>query len=184
LDQFVSVARIVKTRGIRGEVSAEILSDFPERFSILNQVFVSSGSQGSWEVLEDHWFHGKRVILKFEGRNRPHEVEELVGCNVQIPLSERVDPPSDTFFDSDLMNCQVVEEGNVLGVVNDIQKAGSEVANLVVRTPDEKEFMIPLVREFVLEVDTDRGKISVQLPPGLTELEVKPRSSKKRNHEG
>jgi len=180
LDQFVSIARIIKTRGIRGEVAAEILSDFPERFSSLTRVYLSSGNQGNWEVLERHWFHGQRVIFKFEGRNRPHEVEDLIGCEVQVPLSERVDPPEDTFFDSDLIGCQVFEEKEVLGTINSVLKV-SETTTLVVITADDTEFMIPLVRQFVREVNIDSKAVHVQLPSGMLDLGVK---SKSRRSEG
>lgn len=183
MDQLVSVARIIKTRGVRGEVAAEILTDFPERFSALNRVYLSSGTDGSWEELEHHWFQRHRVILKFKGRDRPHEVEELIGYEVQVPLDERVDLPEDTFFDSDLMGCQILEAGRLLGTVVSVLKV-SDSATLVVLTPDEDEFMIPLVKEFVETVDIGSKTVHVQLPPGMIELGISGRKgSRTKNHE-
>ncbi|HUV12913.1 MAG TPA: ribosome maturation factor RimM [Acidobacteriota bacterium] len=180
MDQFVSIARIIKTRGIRGEVAAEILSDFPERFSSLSRVYLSSGSQGKWEVLEQHWFHGQRVIFKFEGRNRPHEVEDLIGYEVQVPLSERVGLPEDSFFDSDLIGCRVFEDEKVLGTVTSVLKV-SETATLVVLAADDTEFMIPLVKQFIREVSIDSKAVHVQLPSGMVDLGVR---TKYRRPEG
>jgi 16S rRNA processing protein RimM len=184
LDQFVSIARIIKTRGIRGEVVAEILSDFPERFSSLGRVYLSSESHGIWEELEHHWFHRQRVILKFTGRDRPHEVEDLIGFEVQVPLSERVDLPEDTFFDSDLIGCQVYEFGKLLGTVSSVLKV-SETTTLVVSAGGATEFMIPLVKQFVSEVDMESKSVHVQLPPGMVELGVtRSGGGGKKEHEG
>ncbi len=135
-------------------------------------------------MLEHHWFHRQRVILKFKGRNRPHEVEDLIGYEVQVPLSERVDPPKDTFFDSDLIDCQVIEDGKVLGTVTSVLKV-SKTATLVVLTADETEFMIPLVKQFVREVDIDSKAVHVQLPSGMVDLGVSRRlGDRKKHHEG
>lgn len=183
MDQFVSIARIIKTRGIRGEVAAEVLSDFPERFSSLGRVYLSSGSLGVWEELEHHWFHRQRVILKFKGRDRPHEVEDLIGYEVQVPLSERVDLPADTFFDSDLIGCQVYESGELLGTVSSVLKV-SETSTLVVSTGEDTEFMIPLIRQFVSEVDIDSKAVHVQLPPGMVDLGITRSGGRKKDHEG
>jgi len=125
-------------------------------------------------VLEHHWFHRQRVIFKFEGRNRPHEVEDLIGYEVQVPLSERVDLPRDTFFDSDLIGCRVFEDDKVLGTVTSVLKV-SETATLVVLTADDTEFMIPLVKRFVREVNVGSKAVHVQLPAGMVDLGVRSR---------
>lgn len=169
MQSFVTVARIVKVRGLRGEVAAEILTDFPDRFRKLKKVYLQSDHFTGWLELQTHWLHKDRVILKFHGRDRPEEVQELVGCAVQIPEEERIVPPADAFYDSDLVGCRVFEKGQLLGEVVEIFKVGSEVGNLVVKTPEGSEFMLPLVRQFVLTIDLEAQKLEVQLPAGLLE---------------
>ena len=130
--EFVAIAKIVRTRGIRGEVVAEILTEFPDRFRFLDRVHLSRLGFTGWEVLEHHWFQKNRVILRFKGRKTPHEVEALVGCEVQVPESERIELPDDTFFDSDLLGCQVIQGQDSLGLVVDVSKQTS--ASSVPRT--------------------------------------------------
>ena len=173
MNSFVSIARIVKTHGLRGEVAAEILTDFPERFQLLDRVFLGAAGAAREERLESFRFaHRSRVILKFAGRDRIEEVEELVGCEVRVPESERVVPPEDVYFDSDLEGCLVYQGDNLLGRVDSILKVGESASNLVVVDERDREFMIPLAREFVRRVDVADRRIEVDLPPGLTDLAV------------
>ena len=165
--QFASIARIVKRRGVRGEVAAELLTDFPERFSSLDEVRIFNGETEYWEEIEKHWFHKNRVILKFRGRDRPEEVEELIGGDVQVSEDQRVSLPQDSYYHSDLIGCKVLENEEVLGGVTGILETGAAGCNLVVTRADGGEFMVPLVRKFVLKVDVGEKVIQVNLPSGL-----------------
>jgi 16S rRNA processing protein RimM len=169
LPEFSSIARIIKSRGIRGEVAAELLTDFPERFSSLHQVRIFKEGREFLEQLEKHWFQKGRIILKFQGRDRPEEVEELIGGELQIEDDHRVSLPQGSYFHSDLMECRILEGEVSLGSVTGILETGSEGCNLVVTTLEGKEFQIPLVKEFVSKVDVEEKVIRVELPPGLTD---------------
>lgn len=174
----VAIARIVKTRGIRGEVAAEILTDFPERFSALKTVRLESDSHASQERLEGFWFHKNRIILKFSGRDRPEQVRELIGCFILVPESQRVKLPAGAFFDDDLKGCEVWEGAELLGRVVDLFKVSGAATNLVVRTADDRELMIPMVAEIVWSVDVAEARIGVALPQGLRELAASPAGRK------
>ena len=164
---FVSIARIVKKRGIRGEVTAELLTDFPERFTSLNKVHIDNAGKRYWEELERYWFHQHRIVLKFCGRDRPEEVQELVGGELQVPEEERYEIPEDSYYYSDLIGCQVVENEKLLGMVSEIFETDGIGSHLVVKTEIGEEFMIPLVRKFFREVDVKDEIIKVSLPEGL-----------------
>ena len=165
--QFIAIALIVKARGIHGEVSAEVLTDFPERFSSMAGVRVALPDLVYREVIESARFHKGRVLLKFRGRDRPEQVRELIGGEIRIPLEERMPLPEDLFYESDLLGLRVVQKGRILGDVAELFRTGPEGVNLVVRAGNGRELMIPLARAFVREIDLDRGVVQVDLPPGL-----------------
>ena len=167
MDEFVTVARIVKTHAIRGEVKADLLTDFPDRFSRLRKVRISKSGKTTWEELVQCRLHHGRVIMKFLGRDCPEEVEDLIGGDVQIPASERVPLPEDSYYHSDLVGCEVLESGTVRGTVTGVLETGPAGANLVVIAPSGEEFMIPLVREFIIRIDIKEKSIEVKLPSGL-----------------
>ena len=167
MSQFIAIALIVRARGIRGEVSAELLTDFPERFSSTTGVRVALPGARYQEVIEAARFHKGRVLLKFRGRERPEQVRELIGGEVQIPLEERMPLPEGAFYESDLLGLRVEQKGQNLGVVAELFRTGSEGVNLVIRDGDDGEMMVPLARAFIRDVDLERGVIQVDLPPGL-----------------
>jgi 16S rRNA processing protein RimM len=86
-----------------------------------------------------------------------------------------VEAPGDTYFDSDLEGCEVFSGDRLLGRVVELLKSGVGPVNLVIATPDGREFMVPLVREFVQEIKIESARIQVDLPPGLEELAVESR---------
>jgi 16S rRNA processing protein RimM len=167
LDLFVSIAQIAKTRGTRGEVAADVLTDFPRRFASVQRVRVFVKGRAFDEELESYWFHGGRIILKFRGRDTPEAVRELVGGYVQVPEEERYPLPRNTYYHSDLIGCSVEERGAVLGTVTGIFETGGDSVNLVITTAAGHEAMIPLVRYFVEAVDVAGKVITVKTLPGL-----------------
>ncbi len=167
---FVSIARIVKTRGIRGELAAELLTDFPERFASTRQVRVET-AEGAFQLeLEAHWFHRGRVILKFEGLDRPHHAKHLVGGLVQVPEEERFQPPQDTFFHDQLIGCRVLDSGEFVGTVRQVLETGALEGHLILEAPGGGEVIVPLVRQFIRRVDLSSGIIETRLPQGLLDL--------------
>ncbi len=169
MNDLISIARIIKTRGVKGEVAAELLTDFPERFTDLREVLVEGTHRRGRETLESHWFHKGRVILKFRGWDSPEAASELVGADLKISEADRVPLPDGSFYDSDLIGCRILEDERELGRVSEVLRIGPGVSNLVVRDGD-REWMLPLAREFIREVDLEKKSIQVQLPPGLLEL--------------
>jgi len=167
LDLFVSVAHIIKTRGVKGEVVADLLTDFPRRFASVRSVRILRGDQAFEETLENYWFHGGRVILRFHGRETPEQALPLVGGYVQVPEEERHVPPRNTFYHSDLIGCRIEEDGEILGVVTGIFETGPEQVSLIVQANGGNEVMIPLVKQFVKKVDIAGKIIRIKSMPGL-----------------
>lgn len=179
---FVTIAQISRTRGIRGEVAARSLTDFPERFEAVSKVRIETPKATYWETLESFRFHKNQVLLKFEGKNRPHEVEHLVGGEVQIPEEERVELPSDMYFQSDLVGCEVLNRGASLGQVRGLLETGA--ADLLLVEAGSDEILLPLLKQYLLKVDVNAKKIEVDVPTELVELNRGDTSSKgrKRKH--
>ena len=172
MDHFFSIASIVKTWGIRGEVCAEILTEFPDHFASNTMVRITFPSKQYKEEIESARFHKGRVLLKFHGRNQPHEVQELVGGDVQMHREKLSPLPEDSYYEFSLVGLQVEQDGRNIGVVVDLFQTGLAGTNLVIRNSRAEEIMIPMVKAFILEVDLDQRVINVDLPSGLVSSEV------------
>ena len=168
---YVTVARVLRARGNRGEVAAQDLSDDPKRFVAGSgfQLLASSGDR-LHVVLENAWYHQGRLILKFEGIETISQAESLRGLEVQIPQAELGPAPEGEYYYQDLIGCQVIDaaDDRVLGVVEAIQEPGGGLL-LQVRS-GAKEILIPFVRSVCVEIAPQQRKIRVRLPEGLEDL--------------
>jgi 16S rRNA processing protein RimM len=167
---LVAIAKITKPRGLRGEVVAEMLTDFPDRFDDLERVFGVRGDERVIELtLERHWFQKGRVILKFSGFDSIESVEDFRHLEICIPESETVDLEPGTYYDWQLQGCEVIEEnGESLGTVKEIQRTGGN-ENLVVQGA-EKDYLIPFVEAICTEVDIECRLIKIDPPDGLLDF--------------
>jgi 16S rRNA processing protein RimM len=170
-EELVAVARAVKTRGLRGEIVAELLTDFPERFDGLERLIAVApdGKRTSLE-LEEHWFHQSRVVLKFAGLDSVEAARALVGYEFTVPESERVELEEDEFYDWELEGCLVeTVEGEQLGRVRAIMRTGG-VEMLVVDNTEGRDYLIPMAEDICLEIDVEQKLIRVDVPEGLLEF--------------
>lgn len=171
LIEDVVIARIVKARGIRGEVACDLETDFPERFDGLARVTVWMPNDARLQLaLEDHWFHKGRVILKFAGYDTMTAAGQLVGGRLVISKAEALELEEDEFYEYDLIGAVVVtDEGQSIGsVVRLLRTASADL--LVVESADKRELLIPFVDEICTEVDVEARRITINPPAGLLEL--------------
>jgi len=175
----LTLARILRPWGRRGEVAAEILTDFPERLTEMREVWLAGeGVAARRAKILSCRTHLGQAILYFEGIQTISQAEGLRGLEVQVPLAERAPLGLDLFYISDLIGCEVwdAETAAVLGIVQDVQRAGEEKHGalpdawvLVVAVP-AGELLIPLAAEICTRIDTAARRIEVRLPEGLREL--------------
>ncbi|HKO45415.1 MAG TPA: ribosome maturation factor RimM [Pyrinomonadaceae bacterium] len=170
-DELIIVARAVRTRGLKGELVAELLTDFPERFEkVSTLVGVSPEGQRKELELEGYWFQNERVILKFKNYDSIESANALVGFVVGVPESERVELSDSEFYEWQLSGCLVENtEGQTIGTVREVMRTGG-VELLVVDGGAQHEYLIPMAGDIVLNVDIPGKKILIDPPEGLLEL--------------
>ena len=170
-DELIIVARAVRTRGLKGELVAELLTDFPERFEKVNTVVgVSPDGQRKELEVEGYWFQNDRVILKFKDYDSVESADTLVGFEVGVPESERVELAAGEFYEWQLSGCAVENtEGQAIGTVREVMRTGG-VELLVVDDGAQHEYLIPMAGDIVLNVDIPGKKILIDPPEGLLDL--------------
>ena len=192
--KWVAIAHILRPRGNKGEVAAELLTDFPQRLTELREVFVESRSAGEPRKmkLQSCWLsqnHRGQGVFHFEGFNSISDAEKLRGLHILLPIEERVSLPAGQYFISDLIGCAVFEcprEESVLssspcsletapmflGKVSDVQTTGDDVAGTPILAVDSSagELLIPLAVDICKRIDVVGRRIDVSLPEGLRDL--------------
>jgi 16S rRNA processing protein RimM len=172
----------VRPHGRRGEVAAEILTDFPGRLTQLISVELWDGRGAPRRVAVRHcWLsqsRGGQAIFHFEGSDSISDAEKLVGLDIQIPLADRMTLPVGSYYVTDLIGCEVQSstDNAAIGRVTDVHFTGDDVAGtpiLVVDSPTG-ELLVPLAHEICVAIDTAARRIEVALPEGLRDLNEKP----------
>jgi 16S rRNA processing protein RimM len=198
--RWVIVARILRPRGNKGEVAAQLLTDFPERLTKLTEVFLgtSTGAKAAeprLTALKACWLshnHKGQAVFHFEGSNSISEAEKFRGLDVLLPIESRMTLSAGQYFVDDLVGCLVFENfaepsvvssspcslasaPSLLGVVKEVQIPGEGVAGtpLLVVDTSAGELLVPLAEDICTSIDTRARRIDVVLPDGLRDLNEK-----------
>jgi 16S rRNA processing protein RimM len=169
-EDLIIVARAVRTRGLKGELVADILTDFPDRFDNVSEL-TGVGLKGERKQLEleNHWFQNERMVLKFSGYDDVETAKALVGYEFGLPEAERIELAEDEFYDWELEGCLVESTaGLAIGKVREVMRTGG--VELLVVENDDREVFVPMVASIVIEIDVSQKKIAIDPPEGLLDL--------------
>ena len=162
--EYLNIGRILAPRGIQGEVKVSVTTDFPERFK--PRLVVYLGPEHIPHTIQavrwfKHW-----ALLRFRGLDDLASVEGLRGLSVDIPLAKAVPLEEGEYYEHQIIGLEAwTEEGRSLGKVTDILATGS--ADVYVLSNEGKELLIPALKQVVLEIDLDKGRMLVRLMEGL-----------------
>lgn len=168
--EFITLARVVKTQGRHGEVAVELHSDVPDRLhqGLRLLVWAEDGSRRELTI-EDAWPHKDFVVLKFAGVDSISEAEPLVGCELQVPRSERAQLEESAAYVSDLVGCTLAVHGKEVGEVSDVRFGAGEAPLLVVGS-GKSELEVPFAQAFLVRIDLEAKRIEMNLPEGLLDV--------------
>jgi 16S rRNA processing protein RimM len=195
-DSWVWLARIRRAQGRKGEVFAEILTDFPEKFAERRHLWLLSENASAASPhraqesrsaprpsslpsprkveLKNHWLHKGGIVLHFAGSDSITDAEQLAGLVVAVPLSERVLLTEDEVYISDLIGCTLVDVARpdapvVVGQIEDVERAVGTAPLIIVQSASG-EVLIPFAKIYLRKLDLDARRLEMALPEGLTDL--------------
>lgn len=194
--RWLIIARILCPRGNKGEVAAELLTDFPQRLTKLSEVYLRRESAPSSDPrkipLKSCWLsqnHKGQAVFHFAGCDSITDAGKFRGFEVLLPLEQRVKLCAGQYFVDDLIGCSVFQNfkdepvvssspcslssaPSLLGAVRDVQFLGEDTAGTPVLCVDVNgaELLIPLAEDICTRIDTGARRIDVVLPEGLREL--------------
>jgi 16S rRNA processing protein RimM len=193
---FITLARVVKTQGRRGEVAVEIHSDVPDRFTEGMKLFAllvadsaseepvraakaerGSGNDVRRELeIEDLWPHKGLLVLKFRGVDSISDARQLIGSELQVPRAERAELEPGWTYVSDLVGCTVFDHRRAIGRIEDVQFGAGEAPLLIVADDRDggavKKYDVPFAEAYLESVDAARRQVRMRLPEGMLEINV------------
>jgi 16S rRNA processing protein RimM len=186
-EQWVWLARIRHPQGRKGEVFAEILTDFPEKFADRRRLWLLAASAAGAGAsarpaaspapraveLVAHWLHKGGIVLHFSGFDSISAAEALAGLIVAIPRAQRAPLGEGEVYIADLIGCALIDVAGpaplTVGEIEDVDRSAGPVALLVVRGA-AGEVLIPFAKSYLRAVDLDAKRVEMALPEGLAGL--------------
>lgn len=162
--RYLVIGRIVRPWGVQGEVKVEVLTDWPERFALLDDVYL--GEEATPYHLERFRLHQGHALLKLVGCDDRNAAEALREQLVQVPPEEAMPLDEDEYYVHQIEGLEVwTDEGESLGQVVEVLFTGSNEV-YVVHGP-RGEVLIPAIADVVMQVDLEGGRLVVHLMDGL-----------------
>ena len=185
-EQWVWVARIRRTQGRKGEVFAEILTDFPEKFANRKKLWLLSESRTLKSAkpgappappreieLVESWLHKGGIVLHFAGVDDISAAETLAGLIVAIPLTERTPLNDGEVYIADLVGCTLFDVASgkpvAVGVVEEVDRHSGPVDILIIQGATG-EVLIPFAKSYLPNLNIPAKRLEMALPEGLVDL--------------
>ncbi|MBE5903947.1 MAG: 16S rRNA processing protein RimM [Pseudobutyrivibrio sp.] len=172
MEDLYQVGSITQTHGIRGEVKVFPLTDDISRFKNMKNLLLDGGKDGyiSLEV-ENVRPQKNLVILKFKGIDNINDIEKYKGQGLYVTKENRVELKDDEYFIADLIGCEVyvdTDSDKKFGTISDVMETGAnDVYEITLE--NGKTVLVPAIKECILNVDIEGGRVDIHLLEGLTD---------------
>lgn len=166
-EEMFRIGVITSTHGLKGEVKVFPTTDDPARFKTLKHCYIRTKTEDMPVEKKTCKFFKNMVILSFEEFHDINEIEKYKGCELYVKREDAVPLEEDEFYIADVIDSEVFEDnGKKLGTLVDVmQTAANEV--FVVKMENGKEVLLPVIKDCVLDINTDEKKVVVHMMNGL-----------------
>lgn len=166
--KYLIVAHATRPHGLRGDIEALSLTDFPKRFKQGLTLYPSPPIAGIKSfTIEQVESRPSGLIFKFEGIDSREEAEQIAGHDLIIPIEEAAELPEGEIWIHDIIGMEVYTTGGKhLGHVTDVLRTGSNDVYIV---ENSREYLIPAIKDVVKDISLEDRKITIEPMPGLLE---------------
>jgi 16S rRNA processing protein RimM len=180
-EDYISLARVLKSQGRHGEVAVEVHSDVPDRFVEGMRVFAldAEGERRQLKI-EGLWPHKGYLVLKFEGIDSISDAETLLRRELQVPRTERAELEPGWTYISDLAGCTVFDGDREIGTVQGVEFGAGEAPLLIVQGKPKLPYEIPFAEAYLASVDLVAKQVRMKLPEGMLDVNAPLSEEEKR----
>lgn len=168
-DKCFYVGRIVKTHGIKGEVTLRIDNEDFDEIEELNYFLLDINDKLIPFFIENITYHSNKSFILFQDLKTLEAASQLVGTAAYLPLDLLPERSGNDFYSHEVVDFLVVdEEKGELGRVQEIIEYPTQ--SLIQIIKDEKEILIPIHDDIIKDVDREGKKILIKAPVGLIDM--------------
>lgn len=167
MEQFLQVGVISSTHGVRGEVKVFPTTDDKTRFQELKEVILDTGKEQITLEIQNVRYFKQMVILKFRGIDNINDIERYKGRPLLVKREQAIPLEENEYYVADLIGMEVLTEDGVrFGRLMDVMETGANDV-YVIQTNNQKEVLIPAIRDCILNVDPENKQMTIHLMKGL-----------------
>lgn len=163
------IGKILNAHGVHGELKVEPLTDNPERYDMLQEVYLEDRKKNYIPYkIESVRYHKGLVLVKLIGIDDMDAAKAVKNCHLAINKSDRMPLEEGAYYIDSLIDLDVYEDDSQIGVLKDVLQPGANDVYVLESTiyPD---LYIPAIKSVILSVDIDAGRMYVKLPKGLVD---------------
>ncbi|MDO4451546.1 MAG: ribosome maturation factor RimM [Lachnospiraceae bacterium] len=167
MEELLQVGVISSTHGVRGEVKVFPTTDDINRFKKLKQVILDTGREKLILEVQGVKFFKQFAILKFKGIDNINDIEKYKGKSLFVDREHAVKLRKDEYFIADMIGLDVyTEEDTFFGILKDVIETGANDI-YVISSEEHGEVLVPAIKQCILNVDIENGKMTIHLLEGL-----------------
>jgi 16S rRNA processing protein RimM len=159
LDDKISIGRIINNHGLDGLVKFMPFTNIGEMVFGLDEITLYNPENKEFFMsrVEEVKPLNRFFVLKLSGLNSIEDAKKMMGFQIYVPYEDLPELGEDEYYMFQLMNSKVYyEDGEYIGVVEDVMETGS---NDVIQIKGEEEVLIPLIKDYIVNLDLDNKKI-------------------------
>jgi 16S rRNA processing protein RimM len=165
--QGFTIGKVLGVHGLKGDVKCFPLTDYVKRFEILNEVKLTNDIITKNVNIEKVRYSNNIVIIKFYGYDSINSVEKFKNWFIKITDEQALPLSADEYYVRDLYDLDVyTEEGDKIGVISEIISTGANDV-YVVKISEDRELLIPSIKDCIKKVELSDNKMIVKLLEGL-----------------
>lgn len=167
--EYLTIGKILSPWGVKGQIKVEPLTDNPNRFKHLQEVYIDDSGEAICYPVESAILLNQRIpVLKLQGIDSKEEAENKRGYYIRIDRKDAVQLPENHYFICDIIGLTVYDgkANEPLGIITDVIETGANDV-YVIGTKDKKEILIPAIKEVIKKIDIEKGKVVIEPLEGL-----------------
>lgn len=165
MKQFLEIAKITSTHGVRGEVRCQYYCDSADVLCDFNVLYLDKGAK--MVKITNSYPHKNIVVMKIEGVDSIEQAQQLTGKMLYLDRGD-AELSEDMFFIQDMIGLTVkdCDTGEVYGKITDVYQNGAADV-FSIKKEDGRELMFPNISEVVLSTDIEGGEMIIRPLKGL-----------------
>lgn len=170
VDECFQLGYVIKNHGLKGEVNIQLDVDYPDEYRNLESVFVEINEKLVPFFITNIQIRGDKAVVKFEDVDDLASADPLKSKALFLPLSVLPKLGQDQFYYHDIIGYKIIDQdGFIIGDIADVYTSSRQDL-FAVKSKDDKEVLIPVIDEIIVEVNHKERQLKVNLPDGLLDI--------------